>query len=250
MFYYLFEYLEKNYQLAGASLFQYLSFRSAITFILALIISTIFGKKIIQYLKSKQIDENIRTLDLPGEDDKKGTPTMGGIIIILSTLIPVLLFADFKNIYISILIITTIWLGIFGFVDDYIKVFRKNKKGLKGRIKILAQVILGLFIGLTVYFHPEITTRENNTIPKNKLELQIESKNDKNLKTTVPFFKNNELDYVKVFKMKSDNYNWILYVIIITFIIVSLSNGTNLTDGLDGLAAGSSSIIVLSLIHI
>ena len=172
---------------------------------------------------------------------------MGGIIIILSTLIPVLLFADFKNIYISILIITTIWLGIFGFVDDYIKVFRKNKKGLKGRIKILAQVILGLFIGLTVYFHPEITTRENNTIPKNKLELQIESKNDKNLKTTVPFFKNNELDYVKVFKMKSDNYNWILYVIIITFIIVSLSNGTNLTDGLDGLAAGSSSIIVFTL---
>jgi len=247
MFYYLFEYLEKNYQLTGASLFQYLSFRSAITFILALIISTIFGKKIIQYLKSKQIDENIRTLDLPGEDDKKGTPTMGGIIIILSTLIPVLLFADFKNIYISILIITTIWLGIFGFVDDYIKVFRKNKKGLKGRIKILAQVILGLFIGLTVYFHPEITTRENNTIPKNKLELQIESKNDKNLKTTVPFFKNNELDYVKVFKMKSDNYNWILYVIIITFIIVSLSNGTNLTDGLDGLAAGSSSIIVFTL---
>ena len=247
MFYYLFEYLEKNYQLAGASLFQYLSFRSAITFILALIISTIFGKKIIQYLKSKQIDENIRTLDLPGEDDKKGTPTMGGIIIILSTLIPVLLFADFKNIYISILIITTIWLGIFGFVDDYIKVFRKNKKGLKGRIKILAQVILGLFIGLTVYFHPEITTRENNTIQKNKLELQIESKNDKNLKTTVPFFKNNELDYVKVFKMKSDNYNWILYVIIITFIIVSLSNGTNLTDGLDGLAAGSSSIIVFTL---
>jgi len=247
MFYYLFEYLEKNYQLTGASLFQYLSFRSAITFILALIISTIFGKKIIQYLKSKQIDENIRTLDLPGEDDKKGTPTMGGIIIILSTLIPVLLFADFKNIYISILIITTIWLGIFGFVDDYIKVFRKNKKGLKGRIKILAQVILGLFIGLTVYFHPEITTRENNTIQKDKLELQIESKNDKNLKTTVPFFKNNELDYVKVFKMKSDNYNWILYVIIITFIIVSLSNGTNLTDGLDGLAAGSSSIIVFTL---
>ncbi len=247
MFYYLFEYLEKNYQLTGASLFQYLSFRSAITFILALIISTIFGKKIIQYLKSKQIDENIRTLDLPGEDDKKGTPTMGGIIIILSTLIPVLLFADFKNIYISILIITTIWLGIFGFVDDYIKVFRKNKRGLKGRIKILAQVILGLFIGLTVYFHPEITTRENNTIQKNKLELQIESKNDKNLKTTVPFFKNNELDYVKVFKMKSDNYNWILYVIIITFIIVSLSNGTNLTDGLDGLAAGSSSIIVFTL---
>ena len=247
MFYYLFEYLEKNYQLTGASLFQYLSFRSAITFILAIIISTIFGKKIIQFLKSKQIDENIRKLDLPGENEKKGTPTMGGIIIILSTLIPIFLFADFKNIYILILIITTIWLGAFGFADDYIKVFKKNKKGLKGRIKIFAQVMLGLFIGLTVYFHPEITTRDSKLISENKIQINVETKNDKNLKTTVPFFKDNELDYVEVFKMNSNNYNWIFYVIIITFIIVSLSNGTNLTDGLDGLAAGSSSIIVFTL---
>ena len=247
MFYYLFEYLEKNYQLTGASLFQYLSFRSAITFILAIIISTIFGKKIIQFLKSKQIDENIRKLDLPGENEKEGTPTMGGIIIILSTLIPIFLFADFKNIYILILIITTIWLGAFGFADDYIKVFKKNKKGLKGRIKIFAQVILGLFIGLTVYFHPEITTRDSNLISENKIQINVETKNDKNLKTTVPFFKDNELDYVEVFKMNSNNYNWIFYVIIVTFIIVSLSNGTNLTDGLDGLAAGSSSIIVFTL---
>jgi len=247
MFYYLFEYLEKNYQLTGASLFQYLSFRSAITFILAIIISTIFGKKIIQFLKSKQIDENIRKLDLPGENEKEGTPTMGGIIIILSTLIPIFLFADFKNIYILILIITTIWLGAFGFADDYIKVFKKNKKGLKGRIKIFAQVILGLFIGLTVYFHPEITTRDSNLISENKTQINVETKNDKNLKTTVPFFKDNELDYVEVFRMNSNNYNWIFYVIIVTFIIVSLSNGTNLTDGLDGLAAGSSSIIVFTL---
>ena len=247
MFYYLFEYLEKNYQLTGASLFQYLSFRSAITFILAIITSTIFGKKIIQFLKSKQIDENIRKLDLPGENEKEGTPTMGGIIIILSTLIPIFLFADFKNIYILILIITTIWLGAFGFADDYIKVFKKNKKGLKGRIKIFAQVLLGLFIGLTVYFHPEITTRDSNLISENKIQLNVETKNDKNLNTTVPFFKDNELDYVEVFRMNSNNYNWIFYVIIITFIIVSLSNGTNLTDGLDGLAAGSSSIIVFTL---
>ena len=247
MFYYLFEYLEKNYQLTGASLFQYLSFRSAITFILAIIISTIFGKKIIQFLKSKQIDENIRKLDLPGENQKEGTPTMGGIIIILSTLIPIFLFADFKNIYILILIITTIWLGAFGFADDYIKVFKKNKKGLKGRIKIFAQVILGLFIGLTVYFHPEITTRDSKLPSENKIQINVETKNDKNLKTTVPFFKDNELDYVEVFKMNSNNYNWIFYVIIVTFIIVSLSNGTNLTDGLDGLAAGSSSIIVFTL---
>ena len=247
MFYYLFEYLEKNYQLTGASLFQYLSFRSAITFILAIIISTIFGKKIIQFLKSKQIDENIRKLDLPGENEKEGTPTMGGIIIILSTLIPIFLFADFKNIYILILIITTIWLGAFGFADDYIKVFKKNKRGLKGRIKIFAQVVLGLFIGLTVYFHPEITIRDSKLTSENKIQINIETKNDKSLKTTVPFFKDNELDYVEVFKMNSNNYNWIFYVIIVTFIIVSLSNGTNLTDGLDGLAAGSSSIIVFTL---
>ena len=245
MFYYLFEYFEKTYQLTGASLFQYLSFRSALTFILALVISTIFGKKIIEFLKSKQIDENIRELNLPGEKDKKGTPTMGGIIIVLSTLIPIFLFSDFKNIYILVLIITTIWLAIFGFIDDYIKVFKKNKKGLRGSIKILAQVILGLFIGLMVYFHPEITTR--NVDSNSNTEIILGEKNIKSLNTTVPFFKNNELDYVNVFKMKSDNFNWIFYVIIVTFIIVALSNGTNLTDGLDGLAAGSSSIIVFTL---
>ena len=245
MFYYLFEYFEKTYQLTGASLFQYLSFRSALTFILALVISTIFGKKIIEFLKSKQIDENIRKLNLPGEKDKKGTPTMGGIIIVLSTLIPIFLFSDFKNIYILVLIITTIWLTIFGFIDDYIKVFKKNKKGLRGSIKILAQVILGLFIGLMVYFHPEITTR--NVDSNSNSEIILDEKNIKSLNTTVPFFKNNELDYVNVFKMKSDNFNWIFYVIIVTFIIVALSNGTNLTDGLDGLAAGSSSIIVFTL---
>ena len=245
MFYYLFEYFEKTYQLTGASLFQYLSFRSALTFILALVISTIFGKKIIEFLKSKQIDENIRELNLPGENDKKGTPTMGGIIIVLSTLIPIFLFSDFKNIYILVLIITTIWLTIFGFIDDYIKVFKKNKKGLRGSIKILAQVILGLFIGLMVYFHPEITTRNVDT--NSNTEIILGEKNIKSLNTTVPFFKNNELDYVNIFKMKSDNFNWIFYVIIVTFIIVALSNGTNLTDGLDGLAAGSSSIIVFTL---
>ena len=245
MFYYLFEYFEKTYQLTGASLFQYLSFRSALTFILALVISTIFGKKIIEFLKSKQIDENIRELNLPGENDKKGTPTMGGIIIVLSTLIPIFLFSDFKNIYILVLIITTIWLTIFGFIDDYIKVFKKNKKGLRGSIKILAQVILGLFIGLMVYFHPEITTR--NVDSYSNSEIILGEQNIKSLNTTVPFFKNNELDYVNIFKMKSDNFNWIFYVIIVTFIIVALSNGTNLTDGLDGLAAGSSSIIVFTL---
>ena len=248
MFYYLFDFLEKNYQYAGASLFQYLSFRASIAFIAALLISMLFGKKIINYLSKKQIDENIRELDLPGESLKKGTPTMGGIIIILSTIVPIILFADFKNIYIIILLVSILWLGIIGFIDDYIKVFKNNKNGLNGYFKILGQVILGLYIGFTVYFNPEIKTQNNFNNAESTL---IDDYNKKlksgSLKTTIPLLKNNELDYEKVFGIKSDNFNWIFYIIIITLIIVSVSNGTNLTDGLDGLAAGSSSIIIFTL---
>lgn len=248
MFYYLFDFLEKNYQYAGASLFQYLSFRASIAFIAALLISMLFGKKIINYLSKKQIDENIRELDLPGESLKKGTPTMGGIIIILSTIVPIILFADFKNIYIIILLVSILWLGIIGFIDDYIKVFKNNKNGLNGYFKILGQVILGLYIGFTVYFNPEIKTQNNFNKAESTL---IDDYNKKlksgSLKTTIPLLKNNELDYEKVFGIKSDNFNWIFYIIIITVIIVSVSNGTNLTDGLDGLAAGSSSIIIFTL---
>lgn len=248
MFYYLFDFLEKNYQYAGASLFQYLSFRASIAFIAALLISTLFGKKIINYLSKKQIDENIRELDLPGESLKKGTPTMGGIIIIISTIVPIILFADFKNIYIIILLVSILWLGIIGFIDDYIKVFKNNKNGLNGYFKILGQVILGLYIGFTVYFNPEIKTQNDFNKAESTL---IDDYNKKlksgSLKTTIPLLKNNELDYEKVFGIKSDNFNWIFYIIIITIIIVSVSNGTNLTDGLDGLAAGSSSIIIFTL---
>tara|TARA_B100001063_G_scaffold122159_1_gene114091 strand:+ start:2965 stop:4173 length:1209 start_codon:yes stop_codon:yes gene_type:complete len=248
MFYYLFDFLEKNYQYAGASLFQYLSFRASIAFIAALLISMLFGKKIINYLSKKQIDENIRELDLPGESLKKGTPTMGGVIIILSTIVPIILFADFKNIYIIILLVSILWLGIIGFIDDYIKVFKNNKNGLNGYFKILGQVILGLYIGFTVYFNPEIKTQNNFNKAESTL---IDDYNKKlksgSLKTTIPLLKNNELDYEKVFGIKSDNFNWIFYIIIITVIIVSVSNGTNLTDGLDGLAAGSSSIIIFTL---
>ncbi len=248
MFYYLFDFLEKNYQYAGASLFQYLSFRASIAFIAALLISMLFGKKIINYLSKKQIDDNIRELDLPGESLKKGTPTMGGIIIILSTIVPIILFADFKNIYIIILLVSILWLGIIGFIDDYIKVFKNNKNGLNGYFKILGQVILGLYIGFTVYFNPEIKTQNNFNKAESTL---IDDYNKKlksgSLKTTIPLLKNNELDYEKVFGIKSDNFNWIFYIIIITVIIVSVSNGTNLTDGLDGLAAGSSSIIIFTL---
>ena len=246
MLYYLFEYIESNFQIAGASLFQYLSFRSAITFITALLISTIFGKKIINFLAKKQIGENIRKLDLPDEELKKGTPTMGGLIIIISTVIPILLFSDFNNSYVIILLVSTFWLGLIGFIDDYIKVFKKNKAGLKGTFKIAGQVILGLYIGFNVYFNPDIKIKLSS-------DSQVQSeqidnlRSSGNLKTTIPFFKNNELDYEQIFNIGPDNYNWVFYVFIITFIIVSVSNGANLTDGLDGLAAGSSAIIIFTL---
>ncbi|MFL2617702.1 MAG: phospho-N-acetylmuramoyl-pentapeptide-transferase [Flavobacteriaceae bacterium] len=246
MLYYLFEYIESNFQIAGASLFQYLSFRSAITFITALLISTIFGKKIINFLAKKQIGENIRKLDLPDEELKKGTPTMGGLIIIISTIIPILLFSDFNNSYVIILLVSTFWLGLIGFIDDYIKVFKKNKAGLKGTFKIAGQVILGLYIGFNVYFNPDIKIKlSSDSLVQSE---QIDNlRSSGNLKTTIPFFKNNELDYEQIFNIKPDNYNWVFYVLIITFIIVSVSNGANLTDGLDGLAAGSSAIIIFTL---
>lgn len=246
MLYYLFEYIESNFQIAGASLFQYLSFRSAITFITALLISTIFGKKIINFLAKKQIGENIRKLDLPHEELKKGTPTMGGLIIIISTIIPILLFSDFNNSYVIILLVSTFWLGLIGFIDDYIKVFKKNKAGLKGTFKIAGQVILGLYIGFNVYFNPDIKIKLSSYSPVQSEQID-NLKSPGNLKTTIPFFKNNELDYEQIFNIKPDNYNWVFYVLVITFIIVSVSNGANLTDGLDGLAAGSSAIIIFTL---
>ena len=243
MLYYLFEILEKEFQLMGASLFQYISFRSAISFILALLISTIFGKKIINYLRQKQIGENIRNLNLPGEKAKEGTPTMGGVIILVSTIIPILLFTDFRNIYIVILLVSFIWLALIGFVDDYIKVFKNRKSGINSWVKIIGQTILGLFIGFTVYFHPGIEVKQNKDFndEQNKITTQ------KSLKTTIPFFKNNELDYVEIFKISKNNQNWIFYVFVIAFIIIAVSNGSNLTDGLDGLAAGTSAIVVFVL---
>jgi len=243
MLYYLFEILEKEFQLMGASLFQYISFRSAISFILALLISTIFGKKIINYLRQKQIGENIRNLNLPGEKAKEGTPTMGGVIILVSTIIPILLFTDFRNIYIVILLVSFIWLALIGFVDDYIKVFKNRKSGINSWVKIIGQTILGLFIGFTVYFHPGIEVKQNKDFndDQNKITTQ------KSLKTTIPFFKNNELDYVEIFKISKNNQNWIFYVFVIAFIIIAVSNGSNLTDGLDGLAAGTSAIVVFVL---
>ncbi|MEN8799098.1 MAG: phospho-N-acetylmuramoyl-pentapeptide-transferase [Flavobacteriaceae bacterium] len=236
----------------GATLFQFLTFRAAMAVMLSLILATAFGKRVILYLRKKQIGETVRDLGLEGQQQKSGTPTMGGIIIILSTLVPVVLFARLDNIYILLLIGTTIWMGIIGFVDDYIKIFKKNKQGLKGRFKVLGQVVLGLMVGITLYFHPDVTMKEKNKtiITQNYTVEKIEGQEIKSTKTNIPFFKNNELDYAKLLGWAgegAEKYAWILFIPIVIFIVTAVSNGANLTDGVDGLAAGTSAIIVLSL---
>lgn len=252
MLYYLFEYLEKQYQFPGATLFQFLSFRAAMAVLLSLILATTLGKRIILFLRRKQIGETVRDLGLEGQQQKQGTPTMGGLIIIMSTLVPVLLFARLDNIYIILLIITTIWMGIIGFIDDYIKIFKKNKKGLKGRFKILGQVVLGLMVGATLFFHPEVTMKEKNKsiITENFEVKDVEGKEHKSTKTNIPFFKNNELDYADFISWigeGAESYAWLIFIPIVIFIVTAVSNGANLTDGIDGLAAGTSAIIVLTL---
>lgn len=252
MLYYLFEYLEKQYQIPGAGLFQFQTFRAAMAVLLSLLLATVYGKRIILFLKHKQIGETIRDLGLEGQKQKTGTPTMGGLIIIMSTLIPVLLFADIMNIYVILLIVTIIWMGIIGFIDDYIKIFKKNKKGLKGRFKVMGQVVLGLIVGVTLYFHPEVTMRERtNTIITEQYKVEkITGEDIKSTMTTVPFFKNNELDYSNLISWLGENavsYAWLIFIPIVILIVTAVSNGANLTDGIDGLAAGSSAIIVLTL---
>ena len=244
MLYYLFEYLEKEFQLPGAGLFQFISFRASIAIIFSLLVSLIFGKRIIQLLNRFQMDESIRDLGLAGQKEKAGTPTMGGLIIILATLVPVLLFAKLDNIYILLLIITTLWMGSIGFIDDYIKIKRKNKEGLKGRFKIIGQVGLGLIVGTTLYFHPDVTVRENATIGQ---EVVI---NEKSTKTTIPLMKNNEFDYADVITWIDETwsvYAWLVFIPFVIFIVTAVSNGANLTDGIDGLAAGTATLIVLVL---
>ena len=250
MLYYLFEILESQFNLPGASLFSYLSFRAAVTVIMSLVISIVFGKKIINFLKIKQVGENVRELGLDGEDKKEGTPTMGGIIIIIGTLVPVILMSNLENIYIQILIISTIILGLIGLIDDYIKVFKKDKKGLKGKFKIAGQSLLGIFVGMVLLTNNNITIVEfDNNLNSDKIEFsKIEEV--KSYKTTIPFFKNNELDYEEVYRAifgKGSNYLWLIIIPIIIFIITAVSNSNNLTDGLDGLSAGLSAIIVFTL---
>ena len=250
MLYHLFEILESQFNLPGASLFSYLSFRAAVTVIMALLISIVFGKKIINYLKVKQVGENVRELGLEGEEKKAGTPTMGGIIIITGTLVPVILMSNLENIYIQILIISTLILGTIGLIDDYIKVFKKDKKGLHGKFKIAGQSLLGIFVGIVLLSNNNITIVEfDKNLNSNNIELsRIEEV--KSYKTTIPFFKNNELDYNEVSKAifgDKSNYLWLIIIPIIIFIIASVSNSNNLTDGLDGLSAGLSAIIIFTL---
>jgi phospho-N-acetylmuramoyl-pentapeptide-transferase len=243
----LFQYLDQL-DFPGAGVFHYISFRSALSFILALFIATSVGKRIIAYLQFKQVGETIRDLDIEGQMSKKGTPTMGGIIILLAIIIPVLLFTKLNNIYIILMLISTVLLGVLGFADDYIKVFKKDKEGLKGKFKIIAQVGIGLIVGIVLYLSPQVVIRENVEIVKNNQIERVHIKYDevKSTKTTIPFFKNNNMDYAGPFDSLGENKQaagWILFILVTIFIVTAVSNGANLSDGLDGLATGSSAII-------
>ncbi|AGC75928.1 phospho-N-acetylmuramoyl-pentapeptide-transferase [Nonlabens dokdonensis] len=256
MLYYLFKYLEEEFNMPGASLFGFLTFRAAIAFVFALAFSTIYGKRIIVFLQNQQVGETVRDLGLKGQAQKAGTPTMGGIIIILATLIPALLLCQIDNIYVVMLFITTIWMGLIGFTDDYIKIFKKDKGGLKGVFKVIGQVGLGAIIGGIMFFHDGITIKEEVVSPT--IDLEIVAQNDtvefgpaiKSTKTTIPFVKDNELDYssfISWIDPSLADWAWLVFIPIVIIIVTAVSNGANLTDGIDGLAAGTSVIVVITL---
>ncbi|QXV67113.1 phospho-N-acetylmuramoyl-pentapeptide-transferase [Mucilaginibacter achroorhodeus] len=259
MLYYLFNYLNKNYTIPGTGVFQYITFRMAMAVIVSLLVTTVFGRRLIDYLRFKQVGETVRNLGLEGQMQKSGTPTMGGIIIILGILIPTLLFAKLDNIYVIMMLITTVWLGLIGFLDDYIKVFKKNKEGLAGKFKITGQVGLALIIGWTMYSNTSITIRQEVKLPvKYDAPVDFHMRGDKpvytqdvkSTKTTMPFYKNNEFDYGKVLKFLGkgyEQYALLVFMVFVIVIITAVSNGANITDGIDGLATGTSAIIGLTL---
>lgn len=253
MLYYIFDYIEKNFDIPGAGLFQYISFRAGAAALLSLLITIIYGERLIHFLRKKQVGEEIRDLGLEGQTQKKGTPTMGGLIIIAAILIPTLLMARLDNVYVILLIATTVWLGFIGFLDDYIKVFKKNKEGLAGRFKIVGQITIGLIVGLTLYFNEHVVVREIKPATVASINTfqtegtRYEYMDVKSTKTTVPFIKNNEFDYSDLFPWLDKNYTWIVFTLIVILIITAVSNGANITDGIDGLAAGTSAIIGLTL---
>ena len=250
MLYYLFEYLQSAYDFPGASLFQYISFRAAMAVITSLLVSLVFGGKIIRLIQRKQIGEEVRTLGLIGEEAKKGTPTMGGLIILAAILIPTLLFTKLDNIYIITMIVSTVWLGIIGFIDDYIKVFKKDKEGLAGRFKILGQIGIGIIVGLIMVFHSDIVVKDEVSLSSDTEIVDSVTSAKKSSKTTTPFLKNNEFDYQILTDWMGESakdYAWVLFVLIVVIIITAVSNGANMTDGLDGLATGTSAIIGATL---
>lgn len=258
MLYYLFDFLDKTYDMPGAGVFQYITFRASMSVITSLIICLLFGKRIIKALHKKQVGETIRDLGLEGQAEKAGTPTMGGLMILAGILIPTLLFAKLENIYIILLIITTIWMGLIGFLDDYIKVFRKNKQGLAGKFKVIGQIGLGVIVGSILYFNESVTVKNLETNPTEVAQLRTETRANlpiygeahKSTTTTIPFFKNNEFDYSALLSWigpAAKEYAWIVFIPIVIFIITAVSNGANLTDGIDGLATGTSAIIGITL---
>lgn len=248
MLYYLFDFFDKNFDLLGAGVFRYISFRAGMAAFFSLLITIFFGKSLIQFLRKKQVGETVRDLGLEGQMQKQGTPTMGGIIIIMAIVIPTLLFAKLDNIYILLMVVATLWMGMIGFLDDYIKVFKKNKEGLAGRFKVVGQIGLGLIVGLTLYFHDDVVVRifsEAVTLGEDgstTLFMDVKS-----TKATLPFIKNNEFDYKMLLPAMLEDYTWVIYVLIVIFIVTAVSNGANITDGIDGLAAGTSAIIGLTL---
>jgi phospho-N-acetylmuramoyl-pentapeptide-transferase len=255
MLYYLFQYLDTEFAFPGAGVFQYISFRAALAAILSLVISMLFGKRFINMLRKKQVGETVRDLGLDGQLSKQGTPTMGGVIILAAIIIPTLLVAKLNNIYIIMMLISTVWLGGIGFLDDYIKVFKKNKEGLKGKFKVIGQVGIGIIVGAIMFFHPDVVIREEVPTSKQTVVQQLASDGpewteSKSLKTTIPFVKNNEFNYERLTGWLGDNGKdlaWIIFIPIIIFIVTAVSNGANMTDGLDGLATGTSAIIGVTL---
>lgn len=250
MLYHLFTYLDDVHNLPGAGLFQYISFRAALSIITSLLISMILGKRIIQWLQLKQVGEIVRDLGLEGQLKKQGTPTMGGIIILSSILIPILLFADLTNIYVQTMLIATVWLGLIGFLDDYIKVFKKNKAGLAGKFKVVGQIGVGIIVGSMLYFSPDVTIKEPGYDASGQITSTAEWLETKSTKTTIPFIKNNEFDYVWLIDWMGEgaaDYAWIVFILMVILIVTAVSNGANMTDGLDGLATGTSAIIGTTL---
>lgn len=248
MLYYLFDYLDREFDLIGAGVFQYISFRAGMATLFSLLITIVFGKKLIEILQKKQVGESIRDLGLAGQMEKKGTPTMGGLIIIAAIVVPTLLFARLENIYVILLLVTTIALGAIGFVDDYIKVFRKNKAGLAGKFKVVGQILVGLVVGSTLYFSDTVVVREFDKAEIAQTEEVVRTYTDsKSTTTTIPFVKGNELDYSKLNPTESEWITAAIYILIVIFFVTAISNGANITDGIDGLAAGTSAIIGLTL---